>query len=58
MLGTDTTSPGAVIVASEPLTRHAEDWRDVPPNHSITVDASFRVRLEPIELRAAPAGSD
>ena len=50
MLGTDAAPPGAVIVASEPLTRHAEDWRDVPPNHSVTVDPELRVVIEPIVL--------
>lgn len=50
MLGTDTTTPGAVIVASEPLTRSPTDWRHVPANHSITVTPSLRVRLDPIEV--------
>jgi len=51
MLGTDAAAPGAVIIASEPLTRRAEKWRDVPPNHSITVDADLGLRLDPIEIR-------
>jgi glutamine amidotransferase len=50
MLRADTESPGAVIVASEPLTRHADAWHEVPPNHSITVDPSLRVRVEPIAI--------
>ena len=40
---------GAVIVASEPLTRDADDWRPVPANHTISIDPTGRVALEPIE---------
>jgi predicted glutamine amidotransferase len=38
-------TPQAVIVASEPLTDHAEDWERVPRNHLLTIDDGFRVEL-------------
>lgn len=50
MLGVGTAAPGAVIVASEPLTRRPEDWSDVPPNHTLRVDEDLSVRLEPIGI--------
>jgi ergothioneine biosynthesis protein EgtC len=40
---------GVVIVASEPLTRHAEDWREVPSQHTLTVGPDLSVELHPIE---------
>jgi predicted glutamine amidotransferase len=36
-------APRAVIVASEPLTEHAEDWERVPRNHLVTIDSGFAV---------------
>jgi predicted glutamine amidotransferase len=50
MLGTDQTNFGAVIVASEPLTRRREDWTLVPQNHTLTVDSSLALRLDPIPV--------
>lgn len=50
MLGTESGPCGAVMVASEPLTRRPEDWRDVPPNHTLLVGADLDVRLAPIEI--------
>jgi predicted glutamine amidotransferase len=55
MLGTESRAPGAVMVASEPLTRRKEDWRDVPPNHTLVVDVALAVSLAPIELGTPPA---
>ena len=40
----------SVIVSSEMLTDDADDWLDVPDNHTITVLPDFRVELEPINL--------
>ena len=37
-------------VASELLTRSADEGGRVPANHSITVTPSLRVRLDPMEL--------
>jgi predicted glutamine amidotransferase len=50
MLGTDAAAYGAVMVASEPLTRRPEDWNPVPENHTLTIDAGRRVVLDPIEV--------
>jgi predicted glutamine amidotransferase len=41
---------GVVVVASEPLTRHAEDWMLIPANHTLTIDPERRVALQPITL--------
>lgn len=39
-----------VMVASEPLTRRAEDWVEVPPNHTIAIDPTGCWEIEPIRL--------
>jgi predicted glutamine amidotransferase len=41
---------GAVMVASEPITRRPEDWTTVPENHTLTVDSGLRVRVDPIVI--------
>jgi len=41
---------GAMMVASEPLTRRPEDWVEIPPNHTITISPDNTVRVEPIVL--------
>lgn len=48
MLETDAAAFGAVMVASEPLTRRPEDWRAVPVNHTLTIDSGLRLELSPI----------
>ncbi|MPY72426.1 MAG: class II glutamine amidotransferase [Alphaproteobacteria bacterium] len=45
--GGGTGAPGALIVASEPLTDEAGDWDEVPPNHMIVARSG-----KPVELRA------
>jgi len=50
MLGTDATAFGAVMVASEPLTRRPEDWNAVPQNHTLTIDSALRVGVDPIVI--------
>jgi predicted glutamine amidotransferase len=40
--------PRAVIVASEPLTEHAEDWERIPRNHLVSIDAGFAVQVSPL----------
>jgi predicted glutamine amidotransferase len=40
---------GAVIVASEPLTRRASDWKELPANHTLTVAPDLETAIEPIE---------
>lgn len=37
--------PRAVIVASEPLTEHAEDWHRVPRNHLVAVDSDCTLEV-------------
>jgi len=41
---------GAMIVASEPLTRRHEDWVEIPENHTITISPDNTVAVEPILL--------
>jgi len=50
MLETDAPTFGAVMVASEPLTRRPEDWKTVPENHTLTIDSGLRIGLDPIAL--------
>jgi predicted glutamine amidotransferase len=50
MVGTEAANFGAAMVASEPLTRRPEDWKPVPENHTLTIDAALRVGLDPIVL--------
>lgn len=42
--------PGAVMVASEPITRRPEDWIELPLNHTITIDAGGTVNVELIQV--------
>lgn len=49
MLASEGPRAEAVLVASEPLTRHAEDWQPVPDNHTIAVEPDCSFRIEPIE---------
>jgi glutamine amidotransferase len=41
---------GAMMVASEPLTRRPEDWVEIPENHTITISPDNTVAVEPIQL--------
>jgi predicted glutamine amidotransferase len=50
MLETDAQRFGAVMVASEPLTRRPEDWKTVPKNHTLTIDSGLRLGLDPIAI--------
>jgi glutamine amidotransferase len=50
MLDAGSGAAGAVMVASEPLTRRPEDWTTVPENHTLMVDSGLRVRLDPIVI--------
>ena len=52
MLGTGSPAPRVAIVASEPLTRRPEDWRELPPNHVLTIGPDQELELLPI--RAVP----
>lgn len=38
--------PGAVIVASEPLTDYVEDWYEVPENHFLWVDSALNLSIQ------------
>ncbi len=48
MLQRDEGPYGAVMVASEPLTRRAEDWIEIAPNHSLTISADGSIATSPI----------
>jgi predicted glutamine amidotransferase len=50
MLEADAEATGAVIVASEPVTRRPEDWKPVPENHTLTVDSGLRTQLDRIAI--------
>ncbi len=50
MLPPEGERPGAVMVASEPITRRPEDWIELPLNHTLTIDADGAISLEPIRL--------
>ncbi len=41
----DEKSPEAIIVASEPLSDYAGQWREVPPNHALLVDENLSIDL-------------
>jgi predicted glutamine amidotransferase len=41
--------PGAVIIASEPLTDERTDWTEVPPNHLVVVTPELHIRSLPID---------
>lgn len=40
--------PRVAIVASEPLTRRPEDWREIPPNHVLPLGPDLETELVPI----------
>jgi glutamine amidotransferase len=42
--------PGAVIIASEPLTDYTNEWREVPANHMLLIDEQLNVSLESINI--------
>jgi len=48
MIGAGASAAGAVIVASEPVTRRQEDWTTVPLDHVLTIDADLSIALSPI----------
>lgn len=52
MVEADGPATGAVIVASEPVTRRADDWHVVPDGHTLTVEADLSVTLRSIDLAA------
>lgn len=41
---------GAIIVASEPVTRRSEDWIELPINYTLTINAERVVSVEPIAI--------
>ena len=42
-------SPGAILIASEPLTDYAKEWQEVPANHVIMVSEQLKLSIKPIE---------
>lgn len=48
MLSPDAPDPRVVIVASEPITRRPEDWREIPANHTFAVGPDLAPELRPI----------
>jgi predicted glutamine amidotransferase len=48
MSGTGDPGPRVAIVASEPLTRRPEDWREIPPNHTLAIGPALAAELQPI----------
>lgn len=47
------TREQAVLIASEPLTREAEHWKSVPPNHFVLVDRDNRIAFRPVATDVA-----
>lgn len=43
-----TAQPGAILIASEPLTDFSEQWHEVPANHLLFVDRQLNITLTPI----------
>ena len=53
VIGPDTPDPRVAIVASEPLTRQAEDWHEIPSNHVLTLYPDLGLELSAIpDLRS------
>lgn len=48
MINARTAKPKAVIVASEKMTAHKNEWDDVPAQHLIAVDAKKTIKLLPL----------
>jgi predicted glutamine amidotransferase len=48
MIEATTPSPRVVIVASEPLTRRAEDWREIPANHVLSIGPALELTISPV----------
>lgn len=45
MVNAHCKNPHAVVIASERLTMHKQEWEDVPPQHIISVDAKRNIQL-------------
>lgn len=45
-----TAQPGAILIASEPLTDFSEQWHEVPANHLLFVDRALHVTLSPLAI--------
>jgi len=48
MVGPDAPDPRVVIVASEPLTRRPEDWKEIPANHTFAAGPDLALEVRPI----------
>jgi predicted glutamine amidotransferase len=48
MAGAGEPRPRVAIVASEPLTRRAEDWREIPENHALCLGPDLETDLRPL----------
>ncbi len=40
--------PGAILIASEPLTDFSEEWQEIPTNHILMVGSDLKTELQPI----------
>ena len=45
----DESGDKAVLIASEKLNDHKEEWTSIPPNHFIAVENSMETSLHPLE---------
>jgi len=50
MKDTDKHHEKAILVVSEKLTKHDEDWNDVPKNNFVIVDENLDVQFDPISF--------
>lgn len=48
MIDPDTANPQVAIVASEPLTRRLEDWRELPAHHVLSIGPGLELAVSPI----------
>lgn len=48
MVGAGDDPIEVALVASEPLTRRTEDWREFPAAHIMTIDAQLGVKIRPL----------
>ena len=45
----DIEKPNALVIASEPLSDYAGEWREVPPNHAILVNRDLKVECRNLD---------
>ncbi|MBT8073934.1 MAG: hypothetical protein HKP21_09520, partial [Xanthomonadales bacterium] len=44
----DQSDDRAVVIVSEKLNDHREEWTSIPPNHFISVESNMNIKLLPL----------